>query len=283
MLNDVFIVDNGEATLEDANLDGGFMQLHVVDLNDIAKLLDLIKYYYQNKVSQKFGIALKNVSATNTDALFDAMVLLAHPNHLGSSASMKVFLLDAFNESKKIVETFLIRQGYQESKVMLLASEYVTEKNYFSLYSNQDCLLHCTSRSDFYQHYHSYLERSFEPDAFLVVKEKLQVQDTYSFLLEVLNAYKKSNPYLFSLLSQLHKFEKENQHLRCLATLRESQLKNFQKLFEENAKNSEIDYILNFYHKEYEVLPLWFKRLGHIVKAATGKRSWSSLTGSNES
>lgn len=32
-----------------------------------------------------------------------------------------------------------------------------------------------------------------------------------------------------------------------------------------------------WYHNEYEVLPLWFKRLGHIIKVVTGKRSLKSL------
>lgn len=35
--------------------------------------------------------------------------------------------------------------------------------------------------------------------------------------------------------------------------------------------------IRNWYHNEYEVLPLWFKRLGHIVKVMTGKKSFKSL------
>jgi O-antigen biosynthesis protein len=33
----------------------------------------------------------------------------------------------------------------------------------------------------------------------------------------------------------------------------------------------------NWYYKEYEVLPLWFKRLGHIVKVFQGRRSFKSL------
>jgi hypothetical protein len=35
--------------------------------------------------------------------------------------------------------------------------------------------------------------------------------------------------------------------------------------------------IKNWYHNEYEVLPLWFKRVGHIVKVLTGKKSFKSL------
>jgi hypothetical protein len=35
--------------------------------------------------------------------------------------------------------------------------------------------------------------------------------------------------------------------------------------------------LFTFYHNEYEVLPLWYKRFGHILKALTGKRSLKSL------
>jgi len=31
--------------------------------------------------------------------------------------------------------------------------------------------------------------------------------------------------------------------------------------------------IQDWYNKEYEVLPLWYKRIGHIIKILTGKRS----------
>jgi hypothetical protein len=36
-----------------------------------------------------------------------------------------------------------------------------------------------------------------------------------------------------------------------------------------------------WYYKEYEVLPLWFKRLGHIVKVLQGHRTFKSLFSNN--
>jgi len=35
--------------------------------------------------------------------------------------------------------------------------------------------------------------------------------------------------------------------------------------------------VLNWYHKEYEILPLWYKQFGHIIKVMMGKRSFRSL------
>jgi hypothetical protein len=40
--------------------------------------------------------------------------------------------------------------------------------------------------------------------------------------------------------------------------------------------------IKEWYHKEYEVLPLWYKRIGHIIKFLTGKRSFKSLFSDKE-
>jgi len=36
---------------------------------------------------------------------------------------------------------------------------------------------------------------------------------------------------------------------------------------------------ISWYYKEYEVLPLWFKRLGHVVKILQHNRSWRTIFG----
>ncbi|HWB90206.1 MAG TPA: hypothetical protein VG605_00075 [Puia sp.] len=49
------------------------------------------------------------------------------------------------------------------------------------------------------------------------------------------------------------------------------------ELAELSSKHDEVDYILRFYKNEYEILPLWYKRFGHIIKVLQGKRSFRSL------
>lgn len=39
--------------------------------------------------------------------------------------------------------------------------------------------------------------------------------------------------------------------------------------------------IRNFYYTEYEILPMWYKRFGHIIKVLTGKRTFRSLFNDN--
>lgn len=49
------------------------------------------------------------------------------------------------------------------------------------------------------------------------------------------------------------------------------------ELTELNSRHNEVDYILKFYKNEYEILPLWYKRFGHVIKVLQGKRSFRSL------
>lgn len=40
-------------------------------------------------------------------------------------------------------------------------------------------------------------------------------------------------------------------------------------------------HLQNYYNNEYEILPTWYKRFGHLVKALTGKRRFRSLFDNN--
>jgi glycosyltransferase involved in cell wall biosynthesis len=42
----------------------------------------------------------------------------------------------------------------------------------------------------------------------------------------------------------------------------------------EFANGSKLQEIKAWYHKEYEILPLWYKRFGHLIKIAMGKRKF---------
>jgi len=50
---------------------------------------------------------------------------------------------------------------------------------------------------------------------------------------------------------------------------------HYQRVLLEERKRA--DETFNWYQKEYEVLPLWFKRTGQLIKVLMGKRSFSSL------
>ncbi len=55
---------------------------------------------------------------------------------------------------------------------------------------------------------------------------------------------------------------------------------NFLSLSKEVQEKEYYD-IIDWYNHEYEILPLWYKQLGHIIKVIMGKRSFRSLFSDN--
>jgi|SRR3954469_23639091 hypothetical protein len=58
-------------------------------------------------------------------------------------------------------------------------------------------------------------------------------------------------------------------------------LENHKKYLTIVKQQDEAIKINNFYHNEYEILPTWYKKLGHIIKVLQGKRAFRSLYDSN--
>ena len=55
-----------------------------------------------------------------------------------------------------------------------------------------------------------------------------------------------------------------------------------QKIYLKFFKNADESKKINeFYHYEYEILQLWYNKLGHIIKVISGKRNWRSLFDNN--
>lgn len=67
------------------------------------------------------------------------------------------------------------------------------------------------------------------------------------------------------LRKQLERLSNENEQLQI-------DLTNQKKYLAILRNEKEMEKIIEFYHKEYEVLPLWYKRFGHMIKLVTGKR-----------
>jgi hypothetical protein len=74
------------------------------------------------------------------------------------------------------------------------------------------------------------------------------------------------------LIKQLKKVTLEKEQLATKATDLSTELDNHKKYLEIALKQKETERILEFYHQEYEALPLWYKRFGHLIKIVTRKR-----------
>jgi hypothetical protein len=91
--------------------------------------------------------------------------------------------------------------------------------------------------------------------------------------------FKKENSQAYHLLEENVALTKKERESQTKAAILEEQLesvKNYQNPSDSRYKK-QITELLYFYKYEYEILPLWYKRFGHIIKVLRGQRTFKSL------
>jgi len=87
---------------------------------------------------------------------------------------------------------------------------------------------------------------------------------------------------IYSLLNENRSLTMNNDQLMSGSELVEEQLESLQNyILNYNIAiaryEKQVTELLRFYKNEYEILPLWYKRLGHVIKVLMGKRTFRSL------
>lgn len=89
--------------------------------------------------------------------------------------------------------------------------------------------------------------------------------------------FNEQNPGFYRLKAQNRELNKQLAQLALLNKAAQQEISNQVSHNQILRSSSQATALQNYYNNEYEVLPLWFKRLGHVVKALMGKRSFKSL------
>jgi hypothetical protein len=84
-------------------------------------------------------------------------------------------------------------------------------------------------------------------------------------------------PELYVLRSRALELQRGLQELQMKFAAAQQEISNQQAHIKTLQSGSQATGLQHFYNNEYEVLPKWYKRLGHLIKVMTGKRNLRSL------
>lgn len=177
------------------------------------------------------------------------------------------YFLSLFNDTA-------IEQGFSNISFLTSKSDPI------SILSSND--------EDLFEHYENSLLKMTdfqEPILFHISS----IEEIHTLLLKlnnVENILTTKHHQLIRLLSSYNKLYKERRQMSfqngTLAQSLESLSKYSSDVNEPGSfYKKKITDIVDFYKNEYEILPLWYKRLGHILKVITGKRTFRSLFDKN--
>ncbi|AMM51850.1 hypothetical protein TH61_12605 [Rufibacter sp. DG15C] len=120
-----------------------------------------------------------------------------------------------------------------------------------------------------------------EEDVFVNGALGLEESNLVSILGKTEERFKISNPILYNSLLIIKSERQEIRKLKVINYNYEKELLANREYLRVLRNTKQYEEVLKFYTNEYEVLPLWFKRVGHVIKVVTGKRTLKSLFNKN--
>lgn len=224
--------------------------------------------------------------STEPDSVLDFLVSFTfHSNYLKTNHDNPVVLVEIGRITSDmyipVIRQAFKSHGYDDIQAMIIGDddgslfEHYHENIRFDLNKNFECL----------------------PSKYLsAIKKVSSAQSFFSFFLEYpgdipmfLNIIKETEivirkdlPQIYSLLTENGSLNiEENKLMSKLELLQEeiNSLNNYHLNYNLTITRykSQVAELMKFYKNEYEILPTWYKRLGHIVKVLMGKRTFRSL------
>jgi len=180
--------------------------------------------------------------------------LIKEMKSLGFKDLLPVYLEDVTAYSNESINFFLMRSADDEKKLL----EVIQSKIYSLSHPFQLILQGSVSKNleSVKEKLQSYIQQHYKPEELQLLQKVFSLNQNISVLQNTL-------------------LNKEN-----LLTSRQAYLDFLLNQYPADDGNGRINEelkIRKFYHYEYEVLPLWYKQLGHVIKVIMGKRTFKSL------
>ena len=254
--------------------------LLAIDMQDRQQIDDVTRMCFSGDVTARFVICLRNLHHDNPGVLNEVLVLLSHRLYFRVFNQPVVFLEcnGSFDSNSSMLKKFLDKQGFEQPRISGVNSKVFNSGDFTAAHLAGTGQQVVSELVEFEKYYSEYLGSQFNTDDYFIVQPgDVPVDHFFRRMESLIDLFISAHTYEADLIKRLVK----SSDTALVQTLKNKALESEIKVMDELARlrsgNKELEDILEFYHREYEVLPLWYKRVGHILKVVMGKRSFKSL------
>ncbi len=272
MLNRIFYI-SGSVLQPGANSvteDNVLMSLYV-DPADDSTLQNAYRYIAGSTKQYGLTLDLQQPLTTAATRFIVSFMMLPAFSRIGGQpvinlAAKDTALLDMATDN---LQSYLVQQGINAAIINRLADQPATG-DYYPFIEPSHLLP---------QQYRSILagERFYDNSIFIQVKSVVEMDETQAALKKVETDFAREYPKLADLAIEKMELEEKLRIAGATCSALEHELSNqqdYNALLRSEHSTRELQ---GYYNNEYEVLPTWYKRFGHIIKVLTGKRTLRSL------
>jgi len=269
MLNYVILISENPAFVRNTRPTDSACLIYpslLIDQPDEKKLHDAYRFCSESTYPG-FCVSLSLNGPLNDDCLQYLIAFLFIPNYCTINGRAIIGLLgtdkQTLQETRKRLLELSQKQGIENLKVILPQDEIA------SFFSGTEELIN---------HYIEYIETGNIGNRLLYLSDTgANIPLLYTMIRTAEENIKDKNAMMFKMASEAYSLKNENTLLSKKYTSAVNELNNYKTHIEIIRSSHLAKELQEYYNKEYEVLPLWYKRLGHIIKVLMGKRSFRSL------
>ena len=176
---------------------------------------------------------------------------------------------DRLNKMRDIIRQFAHAQGFEDVEIVML------QKN-----NDGELLIPATAGESViklsYRQQLTSMQDGFE-SVFIILSDNDQVSLVERYLNEEEKLFQQQNADLYNLKCVNTELGKRANEMAELVKALENENKALTSHNSILRSGSQAKVLQRYYTYEYEVLPKWYKRFGHLIKVITGKRTFGSL------
>ena len=275
MPNSIFIISADYASFKDWPADTAkniYPSVLIVPTH-APQIIEAYKYCSNNTLPG-FSISIQVDTPLYDRFTDEVMSFLFIPGYYAVNNKRVINLIGTDNKlltkTKETILEFSLKQGVENLVIACppayeQATNLETANNISYLFTDTKTLL---------SYYHS---ESPGSNLLFLLDPQVNLQKLNAAVHETEEEIKKSNPLLYNTMSALDKQVAENELLKRRILATETELNNYKSHVEILRSSHQAKELQEYYDSEYEILPLWYKRFGHVIKVITGKRSFRSL------
>ena len=279
-LNTIFYIsDNYNDFSNNAikNSESGITLSYLLQSSDQYKIEEAYRFFNEQTTAQ-FSLTVIIDTPLDNTYLYYLISFFYLPNYLKIDNQIIInFILKNNNTSNNWQNIFLDLSAKQG--IINIQSNVLTLDVLNPNINGQQGSPHLFSNIDnFMLLYTNTLQSStFYDNIFYVNHLAIKVEKLNSLITTLNNTIKISNPTLYGVFFKLQILSLDNANLKFKNTSLVNELDNFKMHINVLKSVHEATELQTYYDKEYEVLPTWYKRFGHVLKFLMGNRNFKSF------
>ena len=280
MLNTIFYISDNYIDFSNnisEESDSGIILSYLITTSNQKKIEETYQFFSEKNI-RKFSLTLIIDTPLDNYFLYYLVSFFFLPGYLKINSHVSINFIykkdKLLNTGQNDLMEISARQGIKNLQINVLAFEYLStptkaQLNTSLLFSNID---------NFKLVYTNTLQSStFYDNTFYINHKAIELEKLHSIITNANDFIKINNRSLYdvALKSQILSLENSKLKLKQISLINE--LENYKTHITVLKSVHEATELQLYYDKEYEVLPIWYKRFGHILKFIMGKRNFKSL------